>query len=102
VGLGIELQDEFGGTVDSLADPKNLLTRLLPPVLDDSYPMLGSIDRYGDTVFNNLQMKRFLLEWADVVMKAGTSEERDVVQKIGELANRCQQEVHRYLKFIGD
>jgi hypothetical protein len=102
VGLGIELQDEFGARVASVGDPRNLLARLLPPVLDEGYPMLGSIDPYGDTTFNNLQMKRFLTEWAGIVAKAGTSEEQALVHEIEKLAHRCSNEVHLYLKFIGD
>ena len=64
--------------------------------------MLASIDPYGDTIFNRLQMERFLSEWVDVAAKPRTSEERTLVQEIEKLAHRCQDEVHVYLKFIGD
>ncbi len=103
VGLEIQLQDECGGRIQSVADPKNLLTDLLPPnEKRDAYPMLAGIDPYGDTVFNPLQIPRFLSEWVDVVSKARTEEDRELLSKIERLARRCADEVHTYLKFIGD
>jgi hypothetical protein len=102
MGLGVELQDEQGETLDSTSDPKNLLGRLLPPHDDQACPFLASIDPYGDTVFNRLQMDRFLSEWVGVAAKVQTSEERALVSVIAALARRCRDEVHLYLKFIGD
>jgi hypothetical protein len=102
MGLGIELQDEWGGILRSTADPKNLLANLLPPVLGKSSLMLGHIDPYGDTTFNNLQMNQFLIEWAGVSSKAQTPEERELVSAIEAMAQRVRNEVHLYLKFIGD
>jgi len=102
MGLGIELQDESGEILSATADPKNLLANLLPPLLDRSSLMLGYIDPYGDTTFNNLQMNQFLLEWARVSSKVQTPEERELVSAIGAMAQRVRDEVHLYLKFIGD
>jgi hypothetical protein len=102
MGLGISLQDELGTELDTVIDPKNLLGKLLPEQDDPAHPMLGSIDFYGDTVFNRMQMGRFLAEWADIAAKAGTLEEKTLVTTVGELARRCQDGVHLYLKFIGD
>lgn len=102
VGLNIELQDEFGSRLDGVNDPKNLLGRLLPPIGDDAYPMLGSIDPYGDTIFNHVQMHRFFIEWPAVSGKAQTTEEQLLLSTIDSLARRCRDEVHLYLKFIGD
>lgn len=103
VGLEIQLQDEWGGRIEGIADPKNLLADLLPPYgRSDAYPMLAGIDPYGDTVFNRLQSPRFLSEWVDVVSNARTQEDRELVSEIERLARRCSDEVHTYLKFIGD
>lgn len=76
MGLDVELQDEWGGQIDSVGDPKNLLARLLPINSDPEYVMLSAIDPYGDTVFNGLQMVRFLPEWAKIACKAETSKEK--------------------------
>ena len=102
MGFNVELQDELGGRIDGVDDPRCLLHTLLPEPGDDEYPFLGSIDPYGDTTFNNLQMRRFLKEWAAVSQKAGTAEEQGLVASVESLARRCRDEVHVYLKFIGD
>ena len=102
MGLGIALQDEQGSQLDMVADPKNYLGRLLPELGDPTHPILASIDFYGDTVFNRMQMDRFLGEWADVSAKVQTPDEQKLVSAIETLARRCRDEVHLYVKFIGD
>jgi hypothetical protein len=102
MGLEIVLQTESGAKIDSVADPKNHLGKLLPQIDDESHPLLGGIDPYGDTVFNGIQIRRFLLEWEVVSSNAVTTEERELVSKITELALRCRDEVHLYVRFVGD
>jgi hypothetical protein len=102
MGFGIEIQDEWGGTVEATGDPKNILDRLLPAPGDFTQPMLGSIDPYANTVFNSIQMKWFLAEWSEISAKVQTAEERELVSKIETMARRIQNEPHMYLKFIGD
>ena len=103
MGLEIQLQDEFGNRIEGVADPKNLLADLLPSdEKSTAYPMLVGIDSYGDTVFNRLQIRRFLFEWVDVISNARTQEDQELVSEIERLARRCSNEVHSYLKFIGD
>lgn len=102
MGFEIRLQDEFGAELDAVADPKNILDRLLPEPGDERYPMLGSLDPYADTVFNGLQITRFLAELAEVSAKAQTPEEREMISRVVRLAKRVRDETHLYLKFIGD
>ena len=102
MGLGITLQDESGAELVSVVDPKNYLGKLLPEHEDPAHPMLASIDFYGDTVFNRMQMDRFLAEWTDVSARADTKDEKALVSTIEDMARRCRDEVHLYLKFIGD
>jgi hypothetical protein len=102
MGLGIQLQDELGNEIVSATDPVNLLARILPPLDDQSYPMLASIDPYGDTTFNRVQMPRFLAEWSLIAVKAQSPEESALVGEVANMARRCADEVHLYLKFIGD
>src|SRR5258708_26920577 len=94
MGLSVELQDERGETLQSLADSQNLLGRLLPPNDDESYPMLASIDPYGDTVFNRMQMKRFLWEWRTVSATALSVDESAVVGSIESMPVLCNDGVH--------
>jgi hypothetical protein len=102
MGFEVKLQDEFGGQLDAVGDPKNILDRLFPEPGNRQYPMLGSIDPYADTVFNGLQMSWFLSELANVSAKAQTTEESELVSKIESMAKRARDETHLYLKFIGD
>jgi hypothetical protein len=103
VGLEIQLQDEFGGRIESIIDPKNLLPKMLPSDEQNiAYPMLAGIDLYGDTVFNRLQIPRFLSELEQIASNAQTVEDRTLLSQIEALARRCAAEVHMYLKFIGD
>jgi hypothetical protein len=101
MGLDIILQDERGEVLAILSDPKNLLHRLLERAMEDE-PRLEEIDWYGDTIFNRLQIPRFLSEWKAVARQAKTPEDQDLVNGVMDLADRCQREVHLYLKFIGD
>ena len=100
MGIDVRLQDEFGGCIEMVADPKNLIARLLP--VDDASVLLGGIDPYGDTLFNGRQLNRFLEEWSGVVARTETEEDRELVRRIGHLATRCRDKVHLYLAFIGD
>jgi hypothetical protein len=94
MGLEIVLQTESGARIDSVADPQNLLSKLLPQIGNENHPLLGGIDPYGDTVFNRIQMGRFLPEWEAVSSNAVTTDERELVSKVGDLALRCRDEVH--------
>jgi hypothetical protein len=102
VGLEIVLQTEVGACVDSVADPGNYLGKLLQEKDGDKYPMLGGIDPYGDTIFNGIQIRRFLSEWPQVAAKAGTLEERQLFSKIEELSRRCRDGIHLYIRFADD
>jgi hypothetical protein len=102
MGFGIVLMNEFGGKIEETADFLGTLPGLLPPVDDPAYPFLGSIDPYGSTIFNRVQMNRFLLEWEYVASHAQLPQEHELVATTRRMANRCLNEVHLYLKFVGD
>lgn len=101
MGLAIRLQNERGEPLESIFDPKNLLHHLLEPHQGDG-SLLGQIDWYGDTVFNRIQMPLFLTEWRELARNAQTVEAGELVDGIRILAERCEESVHFYLKFIGD
>lgn len=101
MGFDINLEKETGEVLATVGDPKNLLHQLLERSLADE-PRLGEIDWYGDTVFNRLQMPRFLSEWQVLAKHSKSDEEIKLVDEIKTLAERCQGHVHLYIKFIGD
>ncbi len=102
--VDVWLEDE-NGRVEEVADikPPYTLGKLLHSVeADPSYPYLGYIDPYGDTIFNRLQLKPFLEEWDRLYKKARTDEERIAMDRVKKLALKCLESVHTYLKFVGD
>lgn len=101
MGLDIKLLDCNGEVLESIGDPKNFLHKLLPPADPDSDCLLAKIDWYGDTYFNYLQMKQFLVEWGQLARRAQTAEEQALVSGIRGLAMSCQAD-RDLLRFIGD
>jgi len=102
MGFEIRLEDEFGNKVDAVGDPANFLPRLLPSPEDESFICLRFIDPYGDTVFNRIQIETFVVEIERILMKTVTSKERQLLENIQALAERCRSEPHSYVKFYGD
>ena len=100
--ISVILTDESDEELARLDDVANLLRRLLPSGDDSSYHYLRFIDWYGDTVFNQLQMEPFLEEWEKLERVASTTEDQAFLARVAQLARRCQQEQHLYLKFLGD
>jgi hypothetical protein len=72
------------------------------PFGDSSYPMLQYIDEYGDTVFNRLQMRGFLVEWDRLTQTLTNLNQRKIALDIRRLAEKCQGKPQTYLRFIGD
>jgi hypothetical protein len=90
-----------GKVLATVGDPQNHLHRLLERS-HDSEPLLLEIDWYGNTTFNRLQMPRFLSQWGVLANNSKSPEEAKIVSEVKELAERCEGDVHLYLKFVGD
>jgi hypothetical protein len=95
------LQDENGEVLEGFSDPSGAIAASIPPLSDEGSPCWRFIDPYGDTVFNRLQMGPFLLE-VDALQRRAGSQHAAVLGKVEALARRCRDEVHLYLKFVGD
>jgi hypothetical protein len=100
MGFTIRLETEHGDLIEQLDDRK--LEELLPADDDRSYVCLRFVDPYGDTTFNRPQMPDLLLELDRIKAKARSEEDRQFIMQIIKLAQRCQREVHTYIKFYGD
>jgi hypothetical protein len=101
MGFDINLETERGEVRATVEDPKNLLHRLLERSISDE-PLLAEIDWNGDTVFNRLQMPRFLSQWQILAKNSNSPEEAKLVDEVRALAEQFESGVHLYLKFIGD
>jgi hypothetical protein len=102
MGLTIALETEAGEVLEQVEDPTNILHRLLPSSGDARYGSLGTIDWYGDTVFNRLQAPRFVEEWRRIAVGACGPAETALMRTIEKMAERLAREQHIYLKFYGD
>ena len=101
MGFDINLETERGKILKTVGDPKNLLHNLMERSISDD-PLLAEIDWYGDTVFNRVQMPRFLSAWRVLRGHAQNHEEAKLADEVKALAEECHNSVHLYLKFIGD
>ena len=95
------LEDENAKPIASVHDRFDHLVRLQPPLSDMASPCLRFIDPYGDAVFNKFQMAP-LLEELEEVRKRAPQQAQEVLEQVTALARRCRDEVHLYLRFLGD
>jgi hypothetical protein len=64
------------------------------------FPLLGSIDPYGDTAFNYLQVKRILME---IRAQERTEDELDAfLRELEVFSRQALARSHRFLWFVGD
>ena len=98
MGLTVRLQDERGKS-ESESD---IGIDFRIPTGDSCFRLLCYIDPYGDTIFNQLQMGTFLAEWEKIRGEAKTEDETAAWSGVKQLATRCMNQVHLYLRFIGD
>jgi hypothetical protein len=104
----VKLQNEFGEVLEEIQDRKDLLGTYIPALQDETYHCLRFINRWGNTYFNQLQMDTFKSEW-DRLSRTVQENDKDleaavkqIYEQVRELAIKCQQEPHLYLKFQGD
>lgn len=103
MGIDVLLIDERGNREAEVFDLLNCLGRLLPAVPNyETTHCLQYVDPYGDTIFNTLQIERFLAEWRLVEELATNPDEKTQLANIKALALRCGDSAHLYLKFLGD
>lgn len=99
----VTLENEAGKRIGELvADPGVLDALLAEAEQEPGFEILREIDPYGYTVFNRVQIDRFLLAWHRFFERAQTSAQKSVINEVARLAQQCQDEPHLYLRFHGD
>jgi hypothetical protein len=103
MSVNVRLETERGECVAELEDPDGALGRVLSALETGESRYWRFIDPYGDTVFNRLQMEPFLIE-LDAIERRHLADTvvRQWLAGLEPLARRCRDEVHLYLKFLGD
>ncbi|MGE3527195.1 MAG: hypothetical protein AB7I33_14845 [Gemmatimonadales bacterium] len=102
MGLTIVLQEKGGKILETVEDPTNVLRGVLPGPDAEDFPYLRYVDPYGDTIFNRLQMSPFLLEWGALARRTSSAEAQAILRTVRRLAETCAEEVHCFLRFVGD
>ena len=93
----IILEDEKGAALVTLPEPFEYeeLDKLTLP----KFKLFDYIDPYGDTTFNGVQIDDLI---TDLELLKNFSEQKDTIDKIIMLSQKCKSDVHTYIKFIGD
>jgi hypothetical protein len=97
MSLVVKLEDDLGERSDWI-----ILHGVLPSRDERAFNCLRGIDPYGKTVFNHLQMEKFLEEWELVKDRAHDDSQREAWQKVREMAQSCQQDRDLFLRFVGN
>jgi hypothetical protein len=100
--IGIAITDESGIEISRVVGNTHLLDAVLFDLDGEQFCCLASIDPYGDTVFNRLQIPRLAKEWAALEASIVDRESKEVSNQVQVLIERARQTPHQYLKFFGD
>jgi hypothetical protein len=89
-------------TGERLASSVNpLLNQLIRSAKSCGLPLLGDVDHYDTTVFNQSQLPRLQSELAELQSLVAPSEQ-EAISELLELADLVAKTPHRYLIFNGD
>jgi hypothetical protein len=102
VDVNVRWQDEDGKRIEEILDPDMRISHLVLNTDLDGTTCLQFIDPYGDTTFNRLQIPILIEELKSVANEVRDTDIRDHLLRVVELAEKSRDEVHTYLKFIGD
>ena len=97
MSLVVKLEDDLGERGEWV-----MLHGVLPSREERNFVLLRTVDPFGKTVFNHLQMESFLDEWERVRERARDESQREAWQKIKEMAQACQSDRDLYLRFVGN
>ena len=101
MGVNAVLETRAGEVLSRVDDESGILAKVLPEGAFARYPLLGCVDRYGDTVFNGLQAVHVLAE-ITMLSNGLPQAEVAVLGAVRDLAVRCEAGPHLYLRFEGD
>jgi hypothetical protein len=87
MGIDVELQDERGSTLARVGDPGSVLVQVLPDENDASFVCLRFIDPYGDTTFNQHQV-RVLIGELERVKQSASVKARAFLDEVEQVAHR--------------
>jgi hypothetical protein len=104
LGINVAIIDERQVTSQAVNDPRNYLTKLATGtwLTIEGSVCLRFVDPFGDTTFNQAQLPELLSELERSADSQSNPEIRSHLQKICHLVSEARNQVHMYVKFIGD
>jgi len=104
MGINVAWVNESHESLEQLADFGQVLTGLAMsrwPSLSETV-CLQFVDPWGDAVFNQTQIPILLNELRVEASATEKSTDREHLEKVIELVERSVDQIHTYIKFIGD
>lgn len=101
--ITIQIENERGGLLQRLSINFALILGhiIQRDGFSDEFPWLSSIDPYGDTVFNLLQIPHLVSELESFGRVSNGDVQKNIAEFINEI-NILKDKEHLYLRFIGD
>ena len=100
MAIEVELQDEHGVTLATYDGPA--LTFELLRLIPQSAALLRTIDPWGDTVFNQIQIGALLAEIDTHLHTTGGRTPPAAFKALRQFVESALGITHTYVKFIGD
>ena len=75
---------------------------IFPGLEDGRFTCLRFVDPYGDTTFNSLQLPSLLEDLRLLGESCNDIRAKETILQIQRLVETAQQDVHLYIKLIGD
>lgn len=99
--INVVLQQEGGKVLEQVIDFRADLATVWP-IDNPSFPLLQYIDPYGNTFFNGRQMPQVIRELNSLIGNTSNDSCVLLLRQVEQLAERCRDNPHEYLRFEGD
>ncbi len=102
MGINVRLESESGEAIAEVLDPHGRTKALVPNYSDSDSYCLRFVDRYGDAVFNQLQLPLLVSEVRrrhEIIQDRAIKQHAEDILKL--LAS-TEAKVHTYVRFFGD
>lgn len=102
MSLSIVWDSEDFEALGAIADTSNVLMRYLPDEHDASWHCLRFLDRWGQAIFNQIQLKWLLVDLKRLHDSIEPIEDKERVSGFIEFVRTAEGETHTFIRFIGD
>ncbi len=102
MGINVRTETERGEKLSEWEDPRDRTKALLPAFSDSSSYCLRFVDRFGDAVFNQLQIPMLVSEIRRQLKRIEDPSTRNHGEAILRLVESVEGKVHIYVRFLGD